>query len=466
MIAFLLILVTLLCGVIAAGIVMRPSAVASKKDVIEFNLTDIAPVWTQFNKEFVPLTAAETKQEANIEGIWDKQLADDTEKQPAVVPDPAGPSPVSGLYIASPPPPAAAASPPAPPSLPVAEIPAGTGLNLAELAEPLKSLWDDCIIPYRSVISSQGANKTIMAILRLIEEHGHCSSVLIDGNDSESVDLNSVRDTLAKVKLRDHTYSVCRYLVGSLKDTYKDYINMVPAALVMSLAHDIGKIPEIRLTGTYNSRDHALVSGDKLAEIIGGGDALWSRKAIKAVREHHLKSADDTTVLLKRADRQARQAELVTITRNFSIKTFAEWFDIKKYLTSYIAPLVNVTQVNKWNAFSFRGVIYAQPDFIYEQARKMCHDEKALDLSFVYESEKENVQRMVVSALRKADMAPFMGDNFTGRKFDIKTKMAVKNMRPSYYLTAITIPEYINTIEMESRKTGFAEIIETVVPIG
>jgi hypothetical protein len=144
---------------------------------------------------------------------------------------------------------------------PEGKPPAGS-LTLSSVVGPFKALYDDCILPFMKAIRGQGAEEIIRDLLRLLDKHGHCPSVVIDSHDAESLDMESVRDNLVKITLKDHTYAVCRYMIGSLKDNYADHEIMIPSALVMSLAHDIGKIPEFRMTGAYNSRDHARVGGD------------------------------------------------------------------------------------------------------------------------------------------------------------------------------------------------------------
>ena len=127
-------------------------------------------------------------------------------------------------------------------------------------------------------------------------------------------------------------------------------------------------------------------------------------------------------------------------------------------------PGVNTDKTGKWNAFSFKGSIYAKPDWLYEQARRMCQDEKILDMTFVYGSEKDSAQRIIVSALRRENLTPLLGEGFYARKFDVKTSVGVQKLT-AYFLTAFLIPDYINIAELESRKTGFTEIISTVKPL-
>lgn len=475
MLILVIVIVILLSGAIAAYIVIRPSlsdAGQGKEMIIP--LSDIASLWTQHNHEVIPLSMEEIDQNSQadiVDTLWNSKMEvpADVQTQAFITTptqnttNPEGPtpttseSPVADVTVAP-------ETDPLPRMAEAQGITEAQGLSLLALEKSLRSVWNDCIAPYKEIIKSQGAEEIIMSLLRLLEKHGHCPSVVMDKRDDESLDLISVRDNLAQVTLRDHTYAVCRNMLSIVKKNIMDSENMIPGALVMALAHDIGKIPEFRISGAYNAKDHAHVGANKLMEIMQGRTEFWVKKAISAVREHHSPTKDDQTSMLKEADRQARQTELAAHTQSYEIKPFEKWFSVKNFITKYIAPMVNVDKTGKWNAFSFKGTIYARPDWIYEQARRMCHDEKILDMKFVYSSEKDNVIRIVVSAMRKENLTPLLGDNYYARKFDVKTSIGVQKLS-AFFLTAFTIPDYINVSELESRKSGFSEIIDTVRPL-
>ncbi len=489
MITTTLIILVLLGGCIALGIVVLPAFRRAESPAIPsmvIPLEDIASIWTRHNQEMAPLSAEElSADDLGIPLHFDSPA--EAQPSPAAVTGPVEEAPLEEApptvvhykldssakfegnipAKATPKPtvviPLPKAAPDPQPVSPATAKPTAV-LNLSTLAQTLKSLLDDCITPNSQVIRSQGAEEAIRSLLTLIESHGHHPSVVIDSKDEESLDMITVRENLAKITLRDHTYAVCRYMMGNLKTTYKDYEQQVPTVLIAALAHDIGKIPEFRLSGLYNSKDHAKVSAGKLAEMIGDNNPLWGKRAIRAVTNHHLFTNDDMTVMLKQADRQARQAELAICTRAFTVKPFSEWFRLEKYLKEYIAPGVNVQQTSKWNAFSFKGVIFARPDWLWEQAKKMCQDEKVMDLTFIYISEKDSATRMIVSELRKANLTPLLGDGYLARKFDIRTTTSIRK-GPAHYLTAFTIPDYIDAASIESHKFGYTEIISEVLPI-
>lgn len=485
------IIVILAAGAAALFLIIRPSLPSLHHPAeLVIPLADIAPIWTRHNVAVLPQKGP---QEGNPQAdLLDELFGDDSsdqagvsmsetdEQQQEVVsleqepqgqpePDPVqppAPEPAA-TAPAKKPKPAKPAVPDMAPPLPVAAEPAPPAgeFSLSALAQPLKSLWDDCIAPYRPFIKTQGADKVIMELIRLLEKHGHCSSIVIDYADDESRDLMSVRDNLAHTTLRDHTYAVCRNMVAIVKKSIMDADNRIPSALIMALGHDIGKIPEYRLSGAYNAKDHARVGSFKLAEMMAGMNAFWVNKVITAVRDHHSPTKDDLANMLRMADRQARQNELSAHTRTYRIKPFEEWFDLKTFLTKYIEPGINVTQKDKWTAFSFSGSIYVMPDWIWDQAKQMCLDNSILDLNFVYKTEKDNSIRRIVSVMRKENMTPLLGDNYYARKFEIRTCREITKLKP-LFLTVFTAPEYMNLAAIESRKRDLFTIIEAVKPQG
>jgi len=322
--------------------------------------------------------------------------------------------------------------------------------------------WKDCIAPYMDTIKEQGVLEVIKSLVDLLEKHGHHPSVVTDNNDTEAVELLTVRDNLSNITLKEHSYQVARIMINLVKDAYKEYQPLMPKTIITSIAHDIGKIPEFRLSGMYNTAEHPLVSANKLTELFTGLDIFWSKHAIQAVREHHHKSKDQWTNLLKQADRQARQAELVRFTENFTIKKFEDWFNVGAFLKK-LEKHVNVTQTNKWQAFSCNGIIYCKTQLIYDIAKKMAKEAKALDLTLIYESEKESVFRQVVKALKGANLIPdYIGENQYGRQFEIKTSVPSPK-KYKFFLTPIKMDDRFDLAEIEKRKQGFTEIIKDVV---
>ena len=322
---------------------------------------------------------------------------------------------------------------------------------------PMASFVDECVRPFIRVFETQNAVKLLNSVVDILECHGQCPSVVLDSRDSESCELHSVRDNLAQVSLREHSISVARIMVSLVKETYLDYENHIPSAVITALSHDLGKIPEYRLSGIYNTSEHHLISALKLRELSEGEDISWIEQALKAIKDHHMYSTDQFTNLLKQADRKAREMELLRFARSFTIKPFEEWFEVEGLL-KLIEPHINHLQKNKWKAFSFRGVVYCLPDLLYEKTRELLRENKILDLTFIYGFEKENALRRIVGILRQSGYIPDVlpSGRYT-RKFEIKSSAGKKRF--------MLIPlrgDCFNLDEVERRKSGYLSSIRDV----
>ena len=318
--------------------------------------------------------------------------------------------------------------------------------------------------PYRSVFESQEAVGGFLDILELLDRHGSCPSVvttLLD-RDSETDEIYSVREILEKVSLREHSSNVARILLKLIKDTYRDYENLIPKALVTAFGHDLGKIPTLRESGLYTKADHPVISAQKVGEIFSGKEPLWLRSALDSIKDHHRSSKDPFTLLLKEADSRARETEIAALSKEVKVAKWEEWFDSRRFL-EILRPEINVIQRgNKWRAFSFGSIVYCQPDFLYEAAKRLAVEKRVVDMKLLRVSEKEGVIKKVVESLRQAGaLGHEIGEPFWGRIYEIHSDRFKKRM----FLTPIRIEAFGIPHEIEKAKEGYLEIIRSVIPV-
>jgi len=319
--------------------------------------------------------------------------------------------------------------------------------------------------PYRSLFESQGAVDGFLAILELLDRHGSSPSVvttMID-KDSETDEIYSVRQILEKVTLREHSSNVARIMLKLIKETYRDYENLIPKALVVSFGHDLGKIPALRESGFYAKADHPLISAQKLGEIFSEKQPSWLRSALDSIRDHHRSSKNPFTLLLKEADSRAREAEIGLYSKELKTMEWSQWFDVKRFL-EILRPEINVIQTgNRWKAFSFGSLVYCQPDFLYEGARKLASEKKVLDMKLLRVSDKEQAIKKVVESLRQAHaLSNDVGESFWGRNYEIHSERFRKKM----FLIPLKIEAFGIPHEIERQKEGYLEIVRSVVPVG
>lgn len=343
----------------------------------------------------------------------------------------------------------------APPSDEAADSTNGT--ELISIPEPLSSLIKS-IRPYERVFASQGVKPLLQLVVDHLESLGHCPSIALDSKDTESFELHLVRDYLAQVSLKEHSYKVAEIIIALLKDTCLDFEILVPKAVIAALAHDLGKIPEYRLSGIYNTSEHPSISACKLRELSDGMRVSWLDDALDAIREHHSSSDGRFADLLRQADRAARQRELVKLAKGFSVVPFHQWFDPQK-LVKLLEPHINHIQSGgKWKAISFRRVVYCFPDFLFEKVKDLCLESKVLDLKFICISEKEAALKQIIAGLRLHGYIPEMLQQHRyAVKFYIKGPFGAK----PFILTPIK-GDFFNLKEIEVRKVGYLGAIKQI----
>lgn len=336
--------------------------------------------------------------------------------------------------------------------------------KLQPLTSLKKDFWDTCLKPYQKVIERQKVASVVNELLNIFEKHGHHPSVVMDKKDTEAYDLISVKDNLGKISLEEHSYAVVKNLIAEIKESYTDYADHIPKAIIAGLAHDIGKIPEFRLNRAYNTYEHPLISANKLLEMFAGKDIFWIRQAVKAVEEHHSYSRDNFTQLLKQADRQARQMELLKFTKDYRIDHFKNWFKPEEFVRM-IEPRINYGQTSrKWEAFSFKNIIYCKPDFLYDLGKKYCRESNIIDMSFVYDSDREAALRKIVAVLRKEDLIPdFLRENYITKKIVVYYKIGTKT---NMLVIPIKAPGSFDMSRIEARKSDSLVMVDKVVHMG
>jgi len=149
-------------------------------------------------------------------------------------------------------------------------------------------------------------------LLKLLDEHGGCSSIAT-GSSSDSdqpyeKDRNSY-EILSRVTLRAHSLSVA-------EEAMKRAIEMpllISPALIAGLGHDIGKIPQYR-EKLYSLGDHPFISATALAGLEGYETLPGKDQISQAVRDHHRPSKEVLCHKLREADQEARKRELAKAT--------------------------------------------------------------------------------------------------------------------------------------------------------
>ena len=334
--------------------------------------------------------------------------------------------------------------------------------NKINLSDTASLIVANYILPHRRIFEFQRALDVTAELIKLLEEHGDCPSIVTDRGDSESLYLKSVKKILVNIPLKEHTYHVTLNLIKAARTRYADYDVHMPRAVITALAHDIGKIPDLRAP-ICDTRDHTVISAQKIEGMLAVKNQSLSDMVQRAVENHHSYSKDNFTQMLKQADREARQTELMKLLQNKRFAPIDNWLSIEDFYKR-IELYINFSKgPANWNAFSFKGIIYCKPKFIYKIAKALCEESNIVDLTFIDESACEEGVHKVVHYLREHDLIHdhLRTDRYT-RRYVIRTCIDRKHKE---VLTPLKPVGFYNMKELEKRKIGFTEIISGIWPV-
>ena len=336
--------------------------------------------------------------------------------------------------------------------------------------------------------------KALKEVLTLLDLKGECPSV-VSGEPVRDETSFSSYELLSRVTLRDHSLNTGREAFGLIKESYPDYEMVLGKTLIAALGHDLGKIPSNR---NYLTGYHPIRSAQILESIVK--DLPYRNEVLKAVRNHHLKSSDSFTTLIKEADYRARDKELKELEfwvskkkstpeienpkeekppGNIPEKLDLPWIVpeevvelINPYINTYVTRKgeLSAAETGYWMAFSFKdGLVYVMPRLLSRIAEKIALDKKERGFTLrLPEAEfKRNVEFTVVAKLReKGFIADTIGEGYVGSRYHLYFKGERKPLL-GYYVPfkAETFGDFGQLEEMRKKKGRLAEIerVERVV---
>jgi len=332
------------------------------------------------------------------------------------------------------------------------------------------TFYEECIAPYMNMLKAKNLDIVVKKLLTILDKYKDTSSIVQKPYDEEAGDLYIILDAIKSINIRDHTYSVTRILIDSIKDAYPNYKEIMPIAIIAGLAHDLGKIKEL----TNKEENHSTLSVQVFAEIVNeimeniSEDKQPNKTilelAVQAIKNHHTQTTNQLTTLLKKADQTARGYELMLRAKGMKVMSFYTWFNVEKYISSYIVPEINVTQGNTCRAFSYNGVVYVRTEYLHEAAYRMCTDLKIIDTFLLYESEKQNVIRKIVTTLNDAG---YIHDMLQSPRISMKFELVMKMGGPKKNILTLTPlkSDSFDLQNLEQKKTDFLIHIEDVKKI-
>lgn len=185
--------------------------------------------------------------------------------------------------------------------------------DLSRIVERPKFNRDEITVFWTEVVEQvQSMHRTkrtaITSILKMLDEHGDCPSVVRNPKYKDQEKENKYSDELfailSRVPLWKHSLDVARHMALRIG---RDIL--IPDALITGLAHDLGKIPVYHDKG-YTTGDHPIISGI----VLNGMEEFTAlpnhEELIQIIRSHHdLKPHNAIAALLKECDQITRNHE-------------------------------------------------------------------------------------------------------------------------------------------------------------
>ena len=139
-------------------------------------------------------------------------------------------------------------------------------------------------------------------ILKLLDQEGHCPSVVdIQGDVEGSWDENTYQ-LLAGTTLLDHSLNVAEQVVQLLSEDKACHV--IPDTMIAALGHDLGKLESMR-GYLYSLGEHPLAAGRPLAGIAGFKELRRKDEILQAIKLHHKRPQGLLGKTLKKADQKA-----------------------------------------------------------------------------------------------------------------------------------------------------------------
>jgi hypothetical protein len=170
--------------------------------------------------------------------------------------------------------------------------------------EAINSFYIEHIVGRKYIYGKKKA--AIIAILNLLDKHGNCPSVVRNPKfgDSNNKFSDEAFQMLAQTTLCEHSLGVAATMARKVS---RDIL--IPDALIVSLAHDLGKIPAYHEKG-YSTGDHPIIATIVLGGISEFTELSNQSDLFQIIRQHHDLNPSAMAAILKESDGITRNKEL------------------------------------------------------------------------------------------------------------------------------------------------------------
>jgi hypothetical protein len=361
--------------------------------------------------------------------------------------------------------PSLAESPPRPRSQPLKRTVRPLPEKPEGLSMKAERFLADVIEPHQDGFHSLDLLEIVYDLVLILDEHGFCPSVVqtLKRHDADAA-LNG--KLLSLVSLDEHSYRVARMMVDLFRENKRgrDCEIMTPGLVIAGLAHDLGKIPAFRERHVerYAMADHPIISAAVIEEIFASKRREMLPGLREAILNHHRGENQENYLLeyLRKGDARAREEE-VRIHSERAWQSWEKWFVPKEYL-SFLEPEINIMRGSTCQIFSFKSVVYATPDFLYNKAIAYAKSKNVVDPAFVSSRNKPLALKRIVGTIRDHGM---LSGNLPSDYYGMLHQIATKKFFFKLFLTPLKIEAFdVFPSTFEERKVGWLKMIVSVSP--
>ena len=208
--------------------------------------------------------------------------------------------------------------------------------------------------------------------------------------------------------------------------------------------------------------DHPIISAAVIEQTFTSNKREMLTGLKEAVLNHHRGENQENYLLdyLRKADALAREEE-VRIHSERAWQSWEQWFVPNEYL-ALLEPGINIMRGSTCQVFSFKSVVYATPDFLYNKAIAYARSKNVVDPAFVSSQNKPLALKRIAGTLRDHGMlSGGLPSDYYGMLHQITTKR--------FFFTLFLAPLRIEAFGVlpsvfEKRKIGWLKIIVSVSP--
>jgi hypothetical protein len=319
--------------------------------------------------------------------------------------------------------------------------------------------------PHQDGFHSSGLLGIAYDLVMILDEQGFCPSVV---QTLKRHDADAALDGkfLSLVPLDEHSYRVARMMVDLYRERSKGLFwdTLAPHLVIAGLAHDLGKIPAFRERHVerYAMADHPIIGAAVIEEIFASHKTEMLYGLREAILNHHRGEDQENLLLeyLRKADALAREEEVRIHSERAWIE-WEKWFIPKEFL-ALLALEINIMRGSVCQIFSFKSVVYATSDFLYNKAIAYAKSKNVVDPAFVSSQNKPLALKRIAGTLRDQGMlSGNLSSDYYGMLYQITTKRFFFRL----FLTPLRIEAFdVLPSVFEKRKIGWLKIIVSVSP--